>query len=126
MEKNQRSITLQGMSTIHLAYVALAVGMIGLGIYLTHHYFTVHFPSAPLAERGLCDWNSFWTCDTAVYSPVATLLGVPTSVFGLLLGAIFLTGSLFASEKMERSNHFLAHLNSLRLLGPFYLLFRSS
>ena len=69
----------------------LALTMIGVSIYLTQHFYSVHFPKG-IGAGSLCDISSFLNCDAATNSPLSNIFGAPISLLGLLTGAIFFIG----------------------------------
>lgn len=121
MVKGQKSeepgLTLQGFTPWRLSLALLAIVMIGVSLYLTDHYYAVHFPKT-LVSGSMCDVSSFWNCDTATFSPLSSLMSVPTSVFGLIVGFIFFIGALIGRKELEASNYMIAIVNAL---GCFFL-----
>ncbi|MBK22410.1 MAG: hypothetical protein CME70_00270 [Halobacteriovorax sp.] len=100
-----------------LNWVAI-IGMISTSIYLTSHYFDVHFPTG-LVGGSLCDLNSFFTCSTATNSPLSNIAGVPISLFGLLVGVFLAFGYLFKNDETEGTNHFVLLINMIGCLVLF-------
>ncbi len=98
-----------------LAFLGLA--MTGVSIYLTEHYFSVHFPKS-LSSGSFCDISRFWNCDSAAFSSFSNIFSVPTSLFGVLLGLIIFFGAFFRKAQISQTNYFLALLN---LFGCFFL-----
>lgn len=86
------------------------IGMIASSIYLTSHYFEVHFPTG-LVGGTLCDINSFFTCSGATNSPLSNIAGIPISLFGIFIGVFLAFGYLFKSDETEGTNHFVLLLN---------------
>lgn len=113
----KKTLTTKGITIPHALFLLLNFVGIGVTIYLTKHYFDVHFPAnAGIMANSACDISSFFNCDAATFSPIAAIAGVPLGIFGLLISLIFIGGSLFPSEKMESTNKFLALLNALGCL----------
>ncbi len=101
--EQKKSLTLHGMTGINFLFILNAAAMIGVSIYLTTHYYSTLFPTT-LGEGGsLCNLSNFFNCDAATYSKAASLAGIPTSFFGLIVGALFLFSSLMPSESLERT-----------------------
>ncbi len=69
----------------------LALAMVGVSIYLTQHFYHVHFPQG-IGAGGLCDISSFLNCDAATNSPLSNIFGAPISLLGLITGFVFLLG----------------------------------
>src|SRR5690606_512236 len=115
------------MTLWHLLLIVLSVFMVAVSVYLTRHYWDLHFNDS-LVTNTLCNINNFFQCDTASTSSAAQFFGVPTSVFCLLFGFFLLCGSLFPSERMERTNFAIAAVNALACVGLFFysLLFLKS
>lgn len=84
--------------------------MVALSVYLTKHYFDVHFPTG-LGSSGLCDINAFFNCDVATNSFLSNIAGVPISLLGLFMGLFVLFGFIFNGEKVEGTIHALLWLN---------------
>lgn len=112
----KKSLTLNGINTPHLILIILSLCTVGITIYLTKHYFEVHFPTG-LASFALCDISSFWTCEGATYSPFSSIAGIPTSIFGLIFATCLLLGSVFPSEEFERTNHLVVIVNLIGCLA---------
>ncbi len=94
----------------HALFILAASCMVGFSAYLTSHYFEVKFPTG-ISGSSLCYINSFFNCDVTTNSPLSNLLGVPISMFGILVGLFALLGYLFQSEGVERTNRSLLALN---------------
>ena len=92
--------------------------MVALSIYLTKHYFDVHFPTG-LGGSGLCDINAFFNCDVATTSFLSNIGGVPISMLGLFMGLFVLFGFIFNGEKVEGTIHALLWLNGAGCLFLF-------
>lgn len=114
--ENNRGITLDKFSTPHLLLILLSSIGVGVSIYLTNHYFEVHFPTG-LGEGSLCDINSYFNCDASTNSILSNIAGVPLSVFGLLFSANILVSCIFGTENHERVNHLLAKINAVGCIG---------
>ena len=91
----------------------IAAAMIGVSIYLTSHYFQVKFPTSITEASGICNINSFFNCDTTTNSPFSNIMGVPISIFGVLIGAFILAGFLFKNEVTEGTNHLIVLVNAV-------------
>ena len=70
----------------------LSLAMIGVSIYLTQHFYHVHFPEG-IGAGSLCDISSFFNCDSATNSSFSNIFGTPISLLGLITGIIFLLGA---------------------------------
>lgn len=102
-----------------LNWIAI-IGMIVTSIYLTDHYFTEKFPSAQnLSSGSLCNINSFFTCSAATNSAFSNVLGVPISLFGLLIGIFAGVGYFLKSEESEGTIHFVLLVNMVGCLVLF-------
>jgi protein-disulfide isomerase/uncharacterized membrane protein len=119
----EKSIYKNASSTTHALLVLSALLMIGFSIYLTSHYFEVHFPQG-LSGNSLCEINSFLSCGAATHSALSNIAGIPISVFGVLIGLFILGGYLFSSDAVEETNYLILGANAVGcLLLFFYSLF---
>ena len=107
-----RRLTTEGLTIPHVIYVLLSLAMVGVSIYLTSHYYEVHFPTGLGKTSSLCDINQFWSCDKTTLSALGSIFYVPTSFFGLIIGLIGIFGAIFSSDEVERTNKFLIYLNA--------------
>lgn len=105
-------------TTTHILFVLCNLIMIGLSIYLTTHYFDVKYPDG-LGKASICDLNSFFNCDVATHSPASNIMGVPISVFGILISIFILFGYLFNDERTEGLNHLILIINAVGCLLLF-------
>lgn len=115
---DKKGLTTQGMSVPHVTLITAAILIIGACIYLTQHYFAVHFQTE-IKDAGLCSINAFFNCDSATTSPMAQIFNVPISVLGLLFGAFLVFGSIFPSEAFERTNKFISLINLVGCISLF-------
>lgn len=109
---NQKSFYRDSSMNLHIIFVVCCLAMIGLSIYLTTHFYEVKYPEG-LGQASLCDISSFFNCDVATHSPASNLMGVPISVFGVLIGVFLLFGYLFPDERTEGTNHTILLVNGL-------------
>jgi len=110
MEK-KKGLTLNGMSGLNFLFIMNAVAMISVSIYLTTHFYNTLYPTQLGQGSSLCNLSSFFNCDAATYSKVASLAGIPTSFFGIIIGLLFLFSSLMPSEAMEKTSSAFAKYN---------------
>jgi len=115
----KRTITTNGLSISNMLLIFLNLVGLGVTIYLTNHYFNVHYPSQGLTDTSGCDFNSFFNCDAATFSNISSFMGVPLAIFGLALHVVFLIGSLVGKESFERTNKTLSLLNAIGCLVLF-------
>jgi protein-disulfide isomerase/uncharacterized membrane protein len=101
--EQKKGLTLSGMSGRNFVFILNAAAMIGVSIYLTSHFYDVRYPTQLDGGSSLCDISSFFNCDTATFSKVSNLAGIPISFFGIIVGLLFLFASLMPSEGMERT-----------------------
>ena len=104
----EKSIYKNASSTTHALLILSALLMIGFSIYLTNHYFEVHFPQG-LSGSSLCEINSFLSCGAATYSALSNVAGIPISVFGVLIGFSGIV-FLFSDNILINENNFLSAL----------------
>ncbi len=110
------SLTLDGWKGPRSASLAVGLGMIGAALLTIHHFFAANFP-ASIYAGSFCDISSFFNCNSSAYAPVAHFWGVPIGYFGLMLGGLVVVGALFPSERLERTNAFIAALNAVGVLS---------
>jgi len=117
METNhQKGLTNQGLTPLHTLTILLTLTMIGVCLYLTKEYYGSHFNTSLSNQDSLCNINAFFTCSHTTNSALGSILGVPTSIYGLFLGIIILLGSIFPSVQYEKNSYFLLLLNSIGCL----------
>lgn len=119
MTKERLALTTQGLSPWTFLLYLLAACMMGLGLYLFLHYVEMHFPESLAQSSGLCDLSSFFNCDSATFSPMANIIGIPVALFGGLVGLFLLLGLIFPSEEQERQLKTLLLLNAVGCLFFF-------
>jgi protein-disulfide isomerase len=108
----KKTLTTNGMTLPNALYTLLNLVGVGITLYLTKHYFDLHFPTNAFnSPSAICDISSFFNCDAATFSPIAAILGVPLSIMGLLLHLLFLGSNLFPTENTERLNKTLSLIN---------------
>lgn len=108
-QKSKR-LTLNGLTTPNVIYILLSLGMIGVSIYLTKHFYTAHFPTG-FGQDSLCSINEFWGCDKATFSTLGSIFNIPTAFFGIVIGLLGIIGNIFPSEQMEKTTKFFIFLN---------------
>lgn len=116
---NQKNLTLNGLTIPNFIHLLVGLGMVIASAYLTKHFFQLHFPEGLANQDTLCNINGFWGCDKAALSPLGSILNVPTSLFGLIIGVMVMAISFIGSEAFEKTGKFIAGLN---LIGCLVLL----
>lgn len=111
----EKSLTTQ-FNNPHIIYLILSSLMIIVGIYLTKHFFNIHFPTEIGSSDALCSGDGFWGCNKATESALGHLFFVPTSFFGVIIGLVGIVGAIFSSDSMERTQKFLIYANALGCL----------
>ncbi len=94
-----------------MIYGICSLGMLITSIYLTKHFFSAHFPEGISSGAAICNISGFWSCDSATFSPIASIFNIPIAFFGAILGGSFLIGCVIPSRKLELTNSFLAIVN---------------
>jgi protein-disulfide isomerase/uncharacterized membrane protein len=117
--ENNKTLTTNGLTLPHVAYIIISLAMIGVSAYLTNHFYESYFPKGFGSPDSLCDINSFWGCDKATKSIFGHIFYVPTSFFGIIIGLLGLIGAIFPSEQMEKTNKFFIFLNAIGCLVLF-------
>lgn len=119
--KTERSLTLNGLTGLHALQIIISLCMIGVSVYLTNHYFKVHFPTELGGTSSICDLSQFWNCDAATHSSAAQFFNVPTSVFGLIVGMLFFFSSLMPSESQEKTCSAVSKYNFIGCVVLFFI-----
>lgn len=114
-----KTLTNNGLTSQHVIYILLSLGMIAVSAYLTNHFYESYFPKGFGSADSLCDINSFWGCDKATKSVLGKVFNVPTSFFGILIGLMGIIGAIFPSMNMEKTNKFFILLNAAGCLLLF-------
>ena len=109
--ENKKGLTLNGMTGLNFLFILNAVAMISVSIYLTTHFYNTLYPTQLGQASSLCNISSFFNCDAATYSKAASIAGVPTSFFGIIVGLLFLFSSLMPSEALEKTCSAVAKYN---------------
>lgn len=112
-------LTLNGMTGKNFLFIMNAAAMIGVSIYLTTHFYSTLYPTKLGESSTLCNLSSFFNCDAATYSKAASIAGIPTSFFGILVGLLFLFSSLMPSPALEKTSSAVAKYNFIGCLGFF-------
>lgn len=115
----ERGLTLQGMTFPNTFHIIISVCMVAVSAYLTHYFFETHFPTGIGSVGSLCDLGQFWNCGGATFSAISNIYGVPISFFGIIIGFSNIVGTIFPSEKMEKTLAFISTLNIIGCIGLF-------
>ena len=75
----------------HIAANLSVVVMIVVSVYLTANFYEF---IGGLTGYGLCNINSYFSCNIIGMSSHSTLMGVPISIFGILMGLYYFLGYL--------------------------------
>jgi predicted DsbA family dithiol-disulfide isomerase/uncharacterized membrane protein len=114
---NKKSLYNNASFNYQLLFGLASLVMIGVGIYLTNHYFEVLYPTG--LGGSFCNISTFLNCDITSLSKISNVFGVPISVFGMMLGVFFLLGFLLPKNNLESTNHFLALINFIGCIVLF-------
>ncbi len=110
------SHTLQGWRPSRLALLGAGLGMAAAALATVRLFYSANFP-ASVYEGSVCDLGPFLNCDGSAFSPLAQLAGAPLGWFGAVVGALVALGALLPSERLERTNAFLALPNGAAVLA---------
>jgi uncharacterized membrane protein len=108
--QEKKTIAFRESINIMAILLLLVCGIIASSAYLMHHYFAVVFPTG-LATSSLCEISSFFNCDTASYSPLSNIFGIPIALYGILYGIYIVVSFIFKSEEMEGTIYFISLIN---------------
>jgi uncharacterized membrane protein/predicted DsbA family dithiol-disulfide isomerase len=117
--EQRKSLTLNGLSGLNFLFIINAAVMIGVSIYLSSHFYSTLYPTQLNTGESLCNLSSFFNCDTATYSPVSNIAGIPIAFFGIVIGLFFLVTSLMPSENMEKTASAISKYNIIGCVGLF-------
>ena len=113
----QKSVTLNGLIPINFLYLCLSIGMIFVGAYLTSHFFDTMYPTGLKGASTLCNINDFWGCDKATQSDLGVIAGMPTSIFGIIMGVIGLFAAFAGSREVEKTTKTVLLINAVVCLA---------
>ena len=117
--ENKKSLTLNGLVPLNFLYLLLSVAMIFVGAYLTGHFFDTFYPDGISGSSSLCNINDFWACDQATQSPLGSIGGMPTSIFGIIMGVIGIFAAFAGSKAVERTTKTVLLVNFIACLVLF-------
>ncbi len=100
---NQKTLTLNGLVLPNFIFLVLSIAMIFTGLYLTNHWFDTFYPSGISESSSLCNLSEFWGCDKATRSPLGSILGTPTSLFGIIMGIFGLMTAILGKRELEKT-----------------------
>jgi len=120
-----QSLTLNGTSWPRTLSFISGLGMMVASALTIQHFFAANYPGS-IWVGSFCDISAFFNCDSAAFSAISQIAGVPLGYFGLVVGALVSLGALFPSVAFERTNKTIALLNilgvvALCLFSIFYL-----
>ncbi len=115
----KKSLTMNGITGINFLYIINAAVMVGVSIYLTTHFYDTLYPTKLGGASTLCDISNFFNCDTATYSKISNIAGIPISFFGIIMGLLFLFSALMPSYEMERTASVLSKFNFFGCVALF-------
>ncbi len=121
MESQQKSLTLNGITTTNFIFIINALVMMGVSVYLTSHYYETIYPETLGGAKSLCDISSFFNCDTATYSKFSNIAGVPISIFGVVMGLLFSITALMPSMALEKTASALSKFNFIGCVALFLI-----
>ncbi len=107
-----RSPALEGWKGPRLASLLVGLAMVGVALLAVRLYVLANFP-ATVYEGSALDLGDPFNCDAALFGRLAHPAGVPLGWFGAALGGLVVLGALFPSERLERTNAFLAVVNGV-------------
>ncbi len=108
---NKKTLTLNGLTLPNFIFVLISVAMIFVGAYLTNHYFDTLYPDGIGGASTLCNINDFWGCDKATQSSLATIMGMPTSIFGIIMGLIGVITGFVGNANLEKTTKTILFIN---------------
>lgn len=115
-----KSIYTKSNFNIQIALWVLSLVMIATSIYLTSHYFDLHFPENLSNSNSLCNISSYFNCNGTTLSPASNIFGVPVSIPGLMLGLLILLGMIVKDIAFEKTIYSILIFNALGCLVLFF------
>lgn len=115
-----KSLTMNGITGRNFLFIINALLMMGVSVYLTSHYYETVFPTSLGGPRSLCDISNFFNCDTATFSKVSNIAGVPISYFGIIVGLLFGIAALMPSVALEKTASAVSKYNFIGCLALFF------
>lgn len=104
-------------STVRRILIFLTgLGMMAASFLTIRHFFMANYPES-IFEGSFCDISAFFNCDSSAFSSISQVSGIPLGFFGFIVGALVVMGSLFPSDRFERTNAFISFFNVLGVLG---------
>lgn len=119
MENTQKTLTQNGLTGRNFLFIINAVLMMGVSVYLTSHYYETVFPTSLGGPKSLCDISNFFNCDTATFSKLSNIAGVPISFFGIVVGMLFSIAALMPSAALEKTASAVSRYNMIGCIGLF-------
>lgn len=119
MENNQRTLTMNGITGKNFLFIINSLLMMGVSVYLTSHYYKTIFPTTLGGAKSLCDFSSFLNCDTATFSSISNIAGIPISYFGIVVGLLFAITALMPSHALEKTASAVSKINFLGCMALF-------
>ncbi len=114
----EKTLTVDGFRWPRILSVFSGIGMMTASLLTIRHFFLANYPET-IFEGSFCDISAFFNCDSTAFSSIAQMMGIPIGYFGLIVGALVALGVFFPSESFERTNTFIAFLNTLGVIGLF-------
>src|SRR5665647_550995 len=114
----QKTLTRNGISGLNFLFIITSIGMIGLSIYLTTHYYETLFP-VTIGGNTICNISDYFNCDAATYSKISAIAGVPLAFFGIIVGLMFLFASFMPSQAMEKTASAVSKYNLIGCISLF-------
>lgn len=114
----ERTLTLDGLRWTRILSFLAGIGMMVASILTLRHFFMANYPES-IFEGSFCDVSAFFNCDSSAFSPISQFLRVPLGFFGMIIGALVVLGTVFPSEKFERTNTFISFFNVLGVVALF-------
>jgi uncharacterized membrane protein/protein-disulfide isomerase len=113
-----KTLTMDGFRWPRILSVFSGIGMMAASLLTIRHFFLANYPET-IFEGSFCDISVFFNCDSSAFSSISQVWGIPIGYFGLIVGALVTLGVFFPSESFERTNTFIAFLNTLGVIGLF-------
>ncbi len=111
---------MNGITAKNFIFIINSLLMMGVSVYLTSHYYQTIFPSTLGGPKSLCDISNFFNCDTATFSSISNIAGVPISYFGIVVGLLFAIAALMPSLAIEKTASAVSKINFIGCIALFF------
>ncbi len=110
---------MNGITGKNFLFIINSLVMMGVSVYLTSHYYQTIYPTTLGGPKSLCDISNFFNCDTATFSSISNIAGIPISYFGIVVGLLFAIAALMPSLALEKTASAVSKINFIGCVALF-------